>query len=64
MKKTLERELKFDVDPGFELPELGGRRQADRTFTSTYYDTAGRCGSSPAGSRSGGASSSASASGS
>ncbi len=42
MKKTLERELKFDVDPGFELPELGGRRQADRTFTSTYYDTPDR----------------------
>jgi CHAD domain-containing protein len=40
VKKTLERGLKFDVDPGFELPELGGRRQADRTFTSTYYDTA------------------------
>jgi CHAD domain-containing protein len=40
VKRTLERELKFDVDPGFELPDLGGRRQADRTFTSTYYDTA------------------------
>lgn len=39
MKKTLERELKFDVPAGFELPELAGRRQADRTFTSTYYDT-------------------------
>jgi CHAD domain-containing protein len=36
---TLERELKFDVDPGFELPELGGRRPTERTFTSTYYDT-------------------------
>ena len=39
MKKTLERELKFDVDPGFELPEFGGGRRQDRTFTSTYYDT-------------------------
>jgi CHAD domain-containing protein len=39
VKKTMERELKFDVDPGFELPDLG-RRRADRTFTSTYYDTA------------------------
>ena len=39
MKKTLERELRFDVEEGFELPELGGRRQAERTFTSTYYDT-------------------------
>ncbi len=39
MKRTLERELKFDVDPGFELPGLGGRRPAERRFTSTYYDT-------------------------
>ena len=41
MKTTLERELKFDVDPGFELPALDGR-PTERTFTSTYYDTPGR----------------------
>ena len=41
MKTTLERELKFDVDPGFELPALGSR-PTERTFTSTYYDTPGR----------------------
>ena len=41
MKSTLERELEFDVDPGFELPALGGRA-TERTFTSTYYDTPGR----------------------
>jgi CHAD domain-containing protein len=42
VKRTLERELKFDVEEGFELPELGGRRRPDRTFTSTYYDTPDR----------------------
>ena len=41
MKKTLERELKFDVEEGFELPELGGR-PTESTFTSTYYDTPDR----------------------
>jgi CHAD domain-containing protein len=39
VKRTLERELKFDVDPDFELPELGGRGTGERTFTSTYFDT-------------------------
>jgi len=42
VKKTLERELKFDVEEGFEFPELGGRRQPERTFTSTYHDTPDR----------------------
>jgi CHAD domain-containing protein len=42
VKTTLERELKLDADPGFALPDLGGRPLAPRTFTSTYYDTAGR----------------------
>ena len=63
MKTIRERELKFDVDPGFELPELGGRPIAPRTFTSTYFDTAERR-LLAQGSRSGAASSIASASGS
>jgi CHAD domain-containing protein len=42
VKTTLERELKLDADPGFALPDLGGRPLAPRTLTSTYYDTAGR----------------------
>jgi CHAD domain-containing protein len=42
VKQTLERELKFDVDPGFALPDLGGREGPSRSFTSTYYDTPDR----------------------
>jgi CHAD domain-containing protein len=41
VKTTPERELKFDVDPGFELPGLGGR-PTESIFTSTYYDTPDR----------------------
>jgi CHAD domain-containing protein len=40
VKKALERELTFEVEECFELPEFGGRRHAERGFTSTYYDTA------------------------
>ena len=40
MKRILERELKFDADPGFAIPELGGRPIEPRVFTSTYHDTA------------------------
>ena len=39
MKTIRERELKLDVDPGFTLPEVGGRPIPPRTFTSTYFDT-------------------------
>jgi CHAD domain-containing protein len=39
MKRTLERELKLDVEPGFRLPRLPGRPLAPRTFVSRYYDT-------------------------
>ena len=42
VKTTLERELKLDVDPGFALPDLGGRPLPPRTLTSTYYDTPDR----------------------
>ncbi len=42
MRKTLERELKLDADPGFVLPDLGGAALAPRSFTSTYYDTQDR----------------------
>ncbi len=42
MKTTLERELKLDVDVGFELPDLGGEPLPPRTFTSTYFDTPAR----------------------
>jgi CHAD domain-containing protein len=42
VKAARERELKLDVDPGFALPDLGGRPLAPRTFTSTYFDTVGR----------------------
>lgn len=42
MKSARERELKLDVDPGFALPDLGGKPLPARTFTSTYYDTPGR----------------------
>jgi CHAD domain-containing protein len=39
--KTLERELKFDVDDAFELPALPGTPIEPRTFVSTYLDTPG-----------------------
>ena len=39
MKRTLERELKLDVEPGFRLPRLPGRPLATRVFISRYYDT-------------------------
>jgi CHAD domain-containing protein len=39
--KTLERELKFAVADGFELPELLGVELAPRSFVSTYLDTPG-----------------------
>lgn len=42
MQTTVERELKLEAEEGFALPELGGRRLADRVFTSTYYDTPSR----------------------
>jgi CHAD domain-containing protein len=42
VKRTLERELKLDVEPGFILPDLGGRPIEPRSFTSTYYDTPAR----------------------
>ena len=39
MKRTLERELKLDVEPGFRLPRLPGRPLPTRVFVSRYYDT-------------------------
>src|SRR5262245_53401824 len=39
MKGVIERELKFDVEPGFALPDLGGTPVKRRSFTSTYLDT-------------------------
>ena len=42
MKVAREQELKFDVEPGFALPELRGRPLPRRTFTSTYVDTPDR----------------------
>jgi CHAD domain-containing protein len=39
---TKERELKLEVDSGFVLPDLGGKPLPPRTFTTTYFDTAGR----------------------
>ncbi len=39
---NVQRELKFEVEPGFALPELGGRPLPRRTFTTTYVDTADR----------------------
>jgi CHAD domain-containing protein len=39
VRDVRERELKFDVDPGFELPDLAGSPLQPRVFTSTYYDT-------------------------
>jgi CHAD domain-containing protein len=41
VKAALERELTLDVDPGFALPDVGGKPLAPRTFTSTYFDTTG-----------------------
>ena len=40
VRETLERELKLNADTGFCLPDLPGETLAQRTFTSTYYDTA------------------------
>ena len=42
MRTTVEREIKLDVAPEFEIPALPGEPLATRTFTSTYWDTAGR----------------------
>ena len=42
MRTTVEREIKLDVAPDFEIPALPGALLATRTFTSTYWDTAGR----------------------
>jgi CHAD domain-containing protein len=42
VKAARERELKLDVDPGFVLPDLGGKALEPRTFTSTYFDTPDR----------------------
>lgn len=39
MKQTIEREIKLAPAEGFTLPELGGERLRERTFTSTYHDT-------------------------
>ncbi len=39
MKATLEREVKLRPGPGFERVALAGREIAERTLTSTYYDT-------------------------
>jgi CHAD domain-containing protein len=39
VKHTLERELKLDVEPGFRLPVLPGRRLAPCVFVSAYHDT-------------------------
>jgi CHAD domain-containing protein len=39
LKIGRERELKFDVGPEFELPDLGGTPLPTRIFTATYYDT-------------------------
>lgn len=39
MRALVERELKLDVEAGFELPPLHGRPLESRLFTSTYHDT-------------------------
>ncbi|HEY2326075.1 MAG TPA: CYTH and CHAD domain-containing protein [Gaiellaceae bacterium] len=39
MRTTLERELKLEPDPQFELPLDLGRPVESRLFISTYYDT-------------------------
>jgi CHAD domain-containing protein len=41
-RKTLERELKLDVDSGFVFPALSGESLELRVLTSTYFDTADR----------------------
>jgi CHAD domain-containing protein len=40
MEATLERELKFEIGPGFRLPKLPGEPLPPRIFVSVYYDTA------------------------
>lgn len=42
VRATLERELKFDVNGAFALPELPGSPLPERVFTSTYHDTPAR----------------------
>ena len=42
VKQFSGRELRFDVDPGFALPDLDGTPLEPRTLTSSYYDTADR----------------------
>ena len=42
MKSASERGLRFDVEPGFTLPDLDGTPLEPRTVTSTYYDTPDR----------------------
>jgi len=42
VRRTLERELKLEAEPGFQLPALEGEPLPERVFTSTYYDTADR----------------------
>ena len=39
MKQTLERELKLEAPPGYQLPELPGTPIEPRRFTSTYFDS-------------------------
>jgi len=38
-RHTLEREVKFSIQPDFVLPRLPGTRLHSQIFTSTYYDT-------------------------
>ena len=40
MSATADRELKLGADADFTLPEFPGEPLAERTFTSTYHDTA------------------------
>jgi CHAD domain-containing protein len=40
MKRTVERELKLQVDGGFTLPPLAGEPLEPRVFLSIYHDTA------------------------
>jgi CHAD domain-containing protein len=42
VKSALERELKLDAEPGFELPPDLGEPLPGRLFTSTYHDTPAR----------------------
>jgi CHAD domain-containing protein len=39
VKRTVERELKLDVERGFRLPTLPGRPLVPRVFVSRYFDT-------------------------